>query len=242
MLKLINAHVHYGGVKALTDVSVHINEGEIIAILGPNGAGKSTVLKALFGLVHLDTGSVEWQGHAIKPIPFEVVARGISFVPQGRRTFTNLTVEENLEMGGYVLRSKKLIRERIDELMEYFPLIKQRRKTLTRTLSGGQQQIVAIARGLMARPQVLLLDEPSLGLSPKMVTEVFGIIKHINDNHKIAIMVVEHNLTSLLNIVDRGYVLDKGRVVAQAHGEELRTSDLLERVFMGKINCNINNK
>ncbi len=234
ILSLKNASVHYGGVNALTTITVHIPEGEIVAIMGPNGAGKSTVLKSIFGLTELSGGHVEWQGHAINPTPHEMVLRGVSFVPQGRRTFANLTVEENLEIGGYIMNSKKLIKERITELFDQFPLLKQRRKSLTRTLSGGQQQLVAIGRGLMPRPKVLLLDEPSLGLSPKMVKEVFETIKTINDLHKTTIVVVEHNLTSLLHIVNRGYILDRGEVVACQNREELHNSDLLEQVFMGK--------
>lgn len=235
LLQLQNASVHYGGVKALDGVDVSLDEGEIVALMGPNGAGKSTILKAVFGLTPIHSGEVLWHGQSFHPISYEVVEKGIAFVPQGRRVFGNLTVEENLEIGGFVLRDKQELKRRIEEVMETFPILRQKKKMKAGTLSGGQQQMLAIARGLMADPKVLLLDEPSLGLAPKNVKEVFAKIKEINEKHKTAIMVVEHNIKSLLEIAHRAYVLDKGKVVAGNTAPELLKSGVLEKVFMGKV-------
>jgi len=234
LLQLHNVSVHYGGVKALDGVDVSINEGEIVALMGPNGAGKSTILKTIFGLAPIHSGKVLWHEKEIKPISHEVVQRGISFVPQGRRVFSHLTIEENLEIGGFIVSDKKELKRRIAEVMETFPVLKQRRKTKAGTLSGGQQQMLALARGLMTEPKVLLLDEPSLGLAPKIVKEVFAKIKEINEKHKTAILVVEHNIKSLLDIASRGYVLDKGKVVGKDSSQRLFESGVLERVFVGK--------
>lgn len=234
LLQLKNVSVHYGGVKALQSVDIDIDEGEIVALMGPNGAGKSTVLKAVFGLAPIASGAVYWHELPITPIPHEVVRRGISFVPQGRRVFASLTVEENLETGGFVLQNESDIKRRMEEMLEIFPALKSKRTAKARTLSGGQQQMVVLARGLMTDPKVLLLDEPSLGLAPKIVKEVFSKIKEINERHKTAIMVVEHNLHSLLEIAHRAYVLDNGRVVAHDDARRIAKSDILENVFLGK--------
>ena len=234
LLQLHNVSVHYGGVKALVGVDVSINEGEIVALMGPNGAGKSTILKTIFGLASIHSGKVLWHEKEIKPVSHEVVQRGISFVPQGRRVFSHLTIEENLEIGGFIVSDKKELKRRIVEVMETFPVLKQRRKAKAGTLSGGQQQMLALARGLMIEPKVLLLDEPSLGLAPKIVKEVFAKIKEINEKHKTAILVVEHNIKSLLDIASRGYVLDKGKVVAKDASQKLLESGILEKVFVGK--------
>lgn len=234
LLQLRDASVHYGGVKALKDVSVSLDEGEIVALMGPNGAGKSTVLKALFGLAPLSRGRVLWHESQIHPIPHEVVQMGIAFVPQGRRVFSHLTVEENLEIGSVAIKNKKETQRRIKEVMEIFPILHTKRKSKSGTLSGGQQQMVALARGLMGDPKVLLLDEPSLGLAPKVVKEIFSKIKEINERHTTAIFVVEHNLKSLFEIVDRAYILDKGSVVYDGDIPTLQKGDLLERVFLGK--------
>ncbi len=235
LLKLQDISVHYNGVKALDSVSVAIDEGEIITLMGPNGAGKSTILKAIFGLVPVDGGQFLWHEKNITPIPYEMVNLGISFVPQGRRVFKYLTVDENLEIGGYTVKNQKEITRRKDELMHIFPMLKAKRFSKSGELSGGQQQMLAIARGLMTQPQILLLDEPSLGLAPKMVKEVFAKIKEINERHKTAIVIVEHNLKSLLTIADRAYVLDKGQVVSKGTGKDIINSDILEKVFLGKI-------
>ncbi len=235
LLQLKDISVHYGGVRALDGASVSLDEGEIVALMGPNGAGKSTILKTIFGLAPIHSGKVLWHEKSFIPIPHQVVRRGIAFVPQGRRVFTHLTVEENLEIGGFTLKNKQELKRRIDEATQIFPVLKQKRKAKSGTLSGGQQQMLALARGLMTDPKVLLLDEPSLGLAPKVVKEVFLKIKEINNNHKTAIMVVEHNIKSLLEIADRAYVLDKGKVVVKGSAQEVGRGDILEKVFMGTL-------
>ena len=234
LLQLQNVSVHYGGVKALDGVDVSLDEGEIVALMGPNGAGKSTILKMIFGLAPIHSGKVLWHEKEIKPVSYEVVQRGIAFVPQGRRVFGNLTVEENLEIGGFVLRDSKELKRRMEEVTEIFSVLRQKRRVKAGTLSGGQQQMLTLARGLMTDPKVLLLDEPSLGLAPKIVKEVFAKIKEINEKHKTAIMVVEHNIKSLLEIAHRAYVLDKGKIVAKGTSQKLLESDVLDKIFMGK--------
>ncbi len=233
LLELKNIHVHYGGVKALDGASVFIDEGEIVALMGPNGAGKSTILKAIFGLAPIGSGHIFWEGQQFKPISHEVVERGVSFVPQGRRVFHHLTVLENLEIGGFNVKSSNERKERIENVLELFPALRGKLKAKSGTLSGGQQQMLAIARGLMTDPKVLLLDEPSLGLSPKIVKEVFQKIREINERRKTAIFIVEHNLKSLLEITTRAYVLDKGKIYAEGNPKELIEKKVLEQVFLG---------
>lgn len=234
LLQLAGVHVHYGGVRALDGASVTADEGEIVALMGPNGAGKSTVLKAIFGLAPIDTGTVRWRGQAIQPVSHQMTARGIAFVPQGRRVFRHLTVAENLELGAWQVKDKKLIAERLAGVLELFPALKTKLKAKSGSLSGGQQQMLAIARGLMCEPEILLLDEPSLGLAPKIVKEVFAKIKEINEARQMAIVVVEHNLQSLASIATRAYVLDKGKVVVEGVPADLLARGILEKVFLGQ--------
>ena len=234
LLKLENIKVHYGGVHALDGASVQIDEGEIVALMGPNGAGKSTILKAVFGLAPILSGDIFWHEKKIKPVSYKIARMGISFVPQGRQLFHSLTVKENLEMGGVIVKDKTELKRRIEEILEIFPELKKKMKEKSETLSGGQQQMLALARGIITDPKVLLLDEPTLGLSPKLVKEVFAKIKEINERHKTAIFVVEHNIKSLLEITSRAYVLDKGKIVAHGNSGEISKSDILEKVFLGK--------
>ena len=235
LLQLKDVHVQYGGVRALSGVSVSLDEGEIVALMGPNGAGKSMILKAIFGLAPIHSGKVLWHEDEFAPVPHEVVERGIALVPQGRRIFGTLTVRENLDIGGYAVKNQRLKNERIADLLELFPALKTKLNARSGSLSGGQQQMLAIARGLMTDPKVILLDEPSLGLAPNIVKEVFALIKDINWKRKTAIMIVEHNLKSLLEIADRGYILDKGKVVAEGNPKELIARETLEKVFTGKF-------
>lgn len=200
--------------------------------MGPNGAGKSTILKALFGLAPIESGGVYWHEEKIIPKSHEVVERGISFVPQGRQIFKSLTVLENLEMGGFSIKSKRVLKDRLEVVLDLFPDLRIKLKEAAKNLSGGQQQMVAIARGLMTDPKVLLLDEPTLGLSPKIVKEVFKKIKEINQKNGTAIMIVEHNLHSTLEIVDRVYVLDKGKVKKEDTPKNIIESNILEKVFL----------
>jgi branched-chain amino acid transport system ATP-binding protein len=235
LLRLENISVNFGGVHALKDVSLSFDEGEIVALMGPNGAGKSTVLKAIFGLVKTVSGKVLWHEQEIKPVSYEVVKMGISFVPQGRRVFRYLTVKENLELGGITIKSKAILKERIAEVLVLFPALKEKLNEQTGNLSGGQQQMVAIARGLITDPKILLLDEPSLGLAPKIVKEVFEKIREINEKRKMAIVIVEHNIKSILAITDKAYILDKGVLVHTGVGAEILKDNILEKVFLAKV-------
>ena len=234
LIELKNVSAGYGEQKIIHDVSLFIDEGEIVALMGPNGAGKSTILKAIFGLI-LHNGNILYEGEKIHPLPSELVKLGVAYVPQGRRVFNNLTVEENLEIGGFSLNDEKESKRRAEHLMHLFPILHTKKDAYAGTLSGGQQQLLSIARGLMMQPRLLLLDEPTLGLSPKVVKEIFQTIKDINKNQKTAILVVEHNLHSLLPITDRAYVLNHGKIIASDTGPAIANSDILERVFMGKI-------
>ena len=234
LLELKNIKVHYGGVKALDGANVAIDEGEIVALMGPNGAGKSTILKAVFGLAPIETGSVWWQGQTVRPVAHEMVARGITFVPQGRRVFKQLTVRENLEVGGYIIKDKKEIARRLEAVIELFPILRHKLEAKSDSLSGGQQQMLALARGLMTDPKVLLLDEPSLGLAPLIVKEVFALIREINERRWTAIMVVEHNIKSILHIAHRAYVLERGKIVLAGAPAELLKTGQLEKVFVGE--------
>ncbi len=234
LLKLSDIHVHYGGVKALDGASVRVDEGEVVALMGPNGAGKSTVLKAVFGLAPVSAGRVAWREQAVQPVSHQMTARGIAFVPQGRRVFRRLSVRENLELGAWNVRDKNIVAERLQSVLELFPALKTKLTAKSGSLSGGQQQMLAIARGLMCEPEILMLDEPSLGLAPKIVKEVFAKIKEINEKRKMAIVVVEHNLKSLASIAHRAYVLARGRVVAEGEPAGLLERGILAKVFLGE--------
>lgn len=233
-MRLKDISVHYGGVRALQGVDLAIDEGEIVALLGPNGAGKSTILRAIFGLAPA-AGHFFWHGERFLPVSHRVAKMGISFVPQGRRVFNSLSVKENLEIGGFDIKDGSLLKERLAEVLDIFPVLAKKRKAKAGSLSGGEQQMVALGRGLITDPKVLLLDEPSLGLAPKIIKEVFQKIKEINKRRKTAVMIVEHNIKSLFDIVSRTYVLDRGSVVASETPQALLKSDILERIFTGKI-------
>ena len=233
VLQLQEVSVQYGGVVVLDGVSLRLDEGEIVALMGPNGAGKSTILKAIFGLAPVRDGVVLWHGKKFTPVPHQVVRRGIAFVPQGRRVFTHLSVEENLEIGGAIIRDKAEVKHTMKKVMQMFPILQKKRKAPSGTLSGGQQQMLALARGLMTEPKVLLLDEPSLGLAPNIVKEVFAKMKEINEKHETAIVVVEHNINSLLKIAHRAYILDKGKIVVEDTAKNLQNREVLEKVFLG---------
>jgi len=235
LLQLKNASVQFGGVKALDNVSIAIDEGEMVALMGPNGAGKSTVLKAFFGFVLLHEGAVYLHSQRIMPSPGVMVSEGVAFVPQGRRVFANLTIRENLEVGGSVLRNQEHVNNRIAEVLDFFPVLRRKVGSFAGALSGGEQQMLVLARGLMLNPRVLLLDEPTLGLAPKIVSEVFLKIQEINERHKTAVMIVEHNIQSVLSIVHRGYVLDKGSLVFEGTSDQIIESGILERIFLGAV-------
>ena len=210
-----------------------VYRGEVVAVMGPNGAGKSTVLKAVMGLAPVVAGQVYWRQRLLAAATHEIVKEGIAFVPQGRRVFTHLTIAENLEMGCIYLNDRAEKARRMDSVMELFPILYEKRRDLGSAMSGGQQQMLALGRGLMAAPEVLLLDEPTLGLAPIIVKEVFEKVAEISERLNTTIMVVEHNIKGVLEIVDRAYVLDKGAVVHNGTPESIRETDILTQVFLG---------
>ena len=235
LLELTDISVRYGVVNALDEVSLGIRSGEIVAVMGPNGAGKSTVLRAIMGLAPVVAGEVRWRQRPLPAATHEIVKEGIAFVPQGRRVFTHLSIAENLEMGCLHLNDRTERQRRLDSVMELFPVLYERRRDMASQMSGGQQQMLALGRGLMANPEALLLDEPTLGLGPIIVKEVFQKVSEISDRLGTTIMVVEHNINGVLGIVNRGYVLDKGRVVFEGTPYDIRESDILTQVFLGAV-------
>jgi branched-chain amino acid transport system ATP-binding protein len=223
----------YGNKIVLKNVSVAIEEGEVVAFIGPNGAGKSTLLKTLMGIVSARGGSVNLDGKAIcDQSPETIVRLGMSMIPQGNRVFTELTVLENLEMGGYLLKDKAEVSRRIDSLVQLFPDLKNRLKFDAGKLSGGEKQQLALARALMLQPRILLLDEPSLGLSPKLVTKAFETIKNVNQRFKTTILIVEQKVHEILRVSNRVYALRMGEIVFEGTPEQLQQGDTLKRIFL----------
>ena len=237
LLELTDISVRYGAVVALDKVSVAVEKGEVVAVMGPNGAGKSTVLKAVMGLAPVVGGSVYWRERPLAAATHEIVKEGIAFVPQGRRVFTHLTIEENLDMGCLHLNDRAEKERRLESVMELFPILRQKRGDMASQMSGGQQQMLALGRGLMAAPELLLLDEPTLGLAPIIVTEVFQKIAEISERLQTTILIVEHNIKGVLSIVDRAYVLDKGHVAHNGSPESIRETNILTDVFLGRVNA-----
>jgi branched-chain amino acid transport system ATP-binding protein len=235
LLRLEDVAVHFGGIHALDGVSLHVDQGQIVALMGPNGAGKSTVLKAIFGINPLVRGTVYWRGQPLHAATHEMVHLGIAFVPQGRRIFTHLSIEENLEMGCLYLRDKAEKRRRMDEVMDIFPVLYEKREAVSSQMSGGEQQMLALGRGLMANPDILMLDEPTLGLAPKVVGEILAKVAEINQRRGLTILLVEHNIRSVLNVASHVYVLDKGLLAYEGTPEKVLNSDILTQVFLGKV-------
>ncbi|MBA4375873.1 MAG: ABC transporter ATP-binding protein [Anaerolinea sp.] len=233
MLNVENINVHYGAIHALREVSFTLSKGEIVALIGANGAGKSTSLNTVSGLLHPTSGKVVYLGEDISNTsPQEIVRRGIVQVPEGRKIFAKMSVWENLEMGAYTVSDRKVVDERMESVFMRFPRLKERRNQPGGTLSGGEQQMLAIARGLMAGPKVLLLDEPSMGLAPILVEQIFDIIREINDSGT-SILLVEQNALMALSIADRGYVLDTGRVVLQGIADDLLHNPFVINAYLG---------
>ena len=235
LLALENVSVRYGAVSALTGATMGVRRGEVVAVMGPNGAGKSTVLKAVMGLAPVVSGQVFWRGEKLPHATHEIVKEGLSFVPQGRRLFTHLTIEENLEMGCLFVKDSAERARRRDTVMDLFPILREKRRDPASQMSGGQQQMLALGRGLMASPEALLLDEPTLGLAPVIVKEVFRTIETVGKVLGTTIMIVEHNIRGVLDIVDRAYVLDAGRVVFNGTPDEVLETGILTEVFLGKV-------
>ena len=235
MLKVNGINVFYGNIHALKGVSLEINEGEIVTLIGANGAGKSTLLKTLSGLLKPKTGTIEYIGGSISgKAPQSIVKAGISHVPEGRRVFANMSVEENLELGAYIRNDKQGIREDIQRVYELFPRLQERRKQLSGTLSGGEQQMLAMGRAIMAKPKLLLLDEPSMGLAPLMVKTIFQIIKQVNQDGT-TILLVEQNANMALSIADRAYVIETGRVEISGTAAELQASEEIRKAYLGGL-------
>jgi len=233
MLKVEDINVYYGNIQALKGVTLEVNEGEIVTLIGANGAGKSTLLKTLSGLLKPKKGSIMYLGKSISGKAAQsIVKAGISHVPEGRRVFANMTVEENLELGAYLRKDAAGIRTDLDRVYEIFPRLLERKKQASGTLSGGEQQMLAMGRAIMARPKLLLLDEPSMGLAPLFVKTIFQVIQEINNNGT-TILLVEQNANMALSIADRAYVIETGRVVLSGTAEELQASEELKLAYLG---------
>ncbi|MCC6651323.1 MAG: ABC transporter ATP-binding protein [Candidatus Eisenbacteria bacterium] len=232
-LSVENLDVYYGAVHALKGVSVHAEAGEIVTLIGANGAGKTTLLRTISGLVPAKSGRVMFEGRDITRVPaHEIVALGLSQSPEGRMVFANLSVEDNLEMGAYIRKDKAGIREDRDAMYQLFPRLLERRKQLSGTLSGGEQQMLAIARALMSRPRVVLLDEPSLGIAPLLVRDIFKNIVEIN-RRGVTVLLVEQNAHMALSIARRGYVLETGKVVLEDEAAKLAANDEVRKAYLG---------
>jgi len=233
LLDIQDLKVSYGAIRALQGISFHVDEGEIVTLIGANGAGKSTTLNTISGLIQAQSGSIRFRDRDITRMPAEIIVRqGIIQVPEGRKIFAILTVRENLEMGSYTRSSRGEIGANMDRVFRSFPRLKERLGQLGGTLSGGEQQMLAIARGMMAQPTLLLLDEPSMGLSPLLVEEIFGIIQEINATGT-SILLVEQNAQMALSLADRGYVLETGTVVMEGSGQDLLHNPQVAAAYLG---------
>jgi branched-chain amino acid transport system ATP-binding protein len=233
MLAVNNIDTLYGKIQALWAVSLGINDGEIVALVGSNGAGKTTLLNTISGLIHPASGSIEFLGTRIDGLrSHAIVELGMSHIPEGRKLFPDMSVRENLEMGAYTKRAWKQKRETLDKVYQLFPILKARQGQLASTLSGGEQQMVAMGRGLMSQPKLCIVDEPSSGLAPLIVDEIFGIIQGLRDQD-IAIFLIEQNVQQTLEIADRAYVLENGRVVLEGESKQLLKEEPIRKAYLG---------
>jgi branched-chain amino acid transport system ATP-binding protein len=233
MLKLTDVDTYYGPSQVLRKVSLEVNKGEIVCLLGANAAGKTTTMKTIFGLVHPRSGTIEFEGQSIeRKLPGDIVRLGMALVPEARRIFPRMTVLENLEMGAFTRRSRAEIKEDMDHVYQIFPRVKERLKQVAGTMSGGEQQMLAMARALMSRPRMLCMDEPSMGLSPILVETVFNTILQIR-REGVTIFLVEQNASMALSLADRGYVLQTGKIVLSDTARNLLTNDLVRQAYLG---------
>ena len=233
MLELQGIRVSYQGVLAVSDVSLTVPDGKVIALVGGNGNGKSTTLRAVAGLNAIDAGAILFQGKALDRLPaHQRVREGVVLIPEGRRLFARLTVERNLELGAFTRNDRAEIEATKSRIFDWFPILKERRGQTAGTMSGGEQQMLAIGRGLMAQPRLLMLDEPSWGIAPKFVAQVFETIRHVNASG-VSILLVEQNLRAALELADYGYVIQTGRIVVQGSGAELLDNDDVRRAYLG---------
>ena len=233
MLEVKDLHVHYGVIEALKGIDLEVNEGEIVSLIGANGAGKTTMLQSISGIKKKTSGDIVFMGESIfKKNPKAIVMQGLTQVPEGRRIFTGLSVYENLLMGAFLRKDKKGIQEDLEKVYKQFPILKERVDQDASTLSGGEQQMLAMGRALMAKPKLLLLDEPSMGLAPILVKEIFSIIQEINQQGT-TVLLVEQNAKMALSIAHRAYVLETGKVVLSGTGEELAASPDIQKAYLG---------
>ena len=251
LLKIDGIDVSYGSINALKNVSMSVDEGSIVALIGANGAGKSTLLKAIVGQEPLVSGSIEYDGEVLYSVSgssngfggggrchgvqtYDVVKKGIALVPEGRRVFADLTVEENLDMGAFMLKDEALVKRKKEEMFDFFPILGERRRQKSRSLSGGEQQMLAVARALMVSPRLLLLDEPGLGLAPLIVHEIFSKLRHINREDKVTVFVVEQNARLALKSSDDGYVMENGSIVLHDKASALLENEKVRAAYLGE--------
>ncbi len=235
MLKVEKLNVYYGVIHAIEDVSLEVNDGEIVTLIGANGAGKTTILHTITGLKKAAGGSVSWDGiNLLKEEPSKIITHGVAHVPEGRHVFIDMTVRENLEMGAYMYgrNEKDKVMERMEAVFQKFPRLKERQNQLAGTFSGGEQQMLAVGRALMADPKIILMDEPSMGLSPLLVQEIFNIIKEVNEQG-ITILLVEQNAKMALKVADRAYVLETGKIKLSGDAGELLRNDEVRKAYLG---------
>lgn len=234
MLTISDLHVHYGGIHALNGINLEVPQNKIVTLIGANGAGKSSTLKSIMGLAKASKGSIKFNGEEIAgKATTQMVSKGAILVPEGRRVFPNLTVEENLALGAYLRKDKEQIKKDLAWVYELFPRMKERLWQKAGTLSGGEQQMLAVGRALMSKPQLLMMDEPSLGLAPLIVKDIFNIIKEIHKNG-MTILLIEQNAKAALEIADYGYVLETGRITIEGPGRELLTNDKVQQAYLGE--------
>ena len=234
ILNVNDLNVYYGGIHAIKNISFNIKKGEIVSLIGANGAGKTSTLHAISGLVPIKSGEISLNGENVTNIEaHKLVSLGMAHVPEGRRIFTELTVLENLEMGAYTRNDTEQIKEDINHMFTLFPRLAERKKQLAGTMSGGEQQMLAMARALMSSPSLLLLDEPSMGLAPLLVQEIFNIIEKINKEENVTVLLVEQNANMALSIADRGYVLETGKIILEGTGKELLSNPEIKKAYLG---------
>ncbi|MFR2956495.1 MAG: ABC transporter ATP-binding protein [Lachnospiraceae bacterium] len=234
MLKVTDLQVYYGVIQALKGISFEVNEGEVIALIGANGAGKTTILHTVTGLINQKAGKIEFEGKDISHTPaYKIVAEGMAHVPEGRRVFAELSVYDNLMMGAYTRKDKKEIAETLAMVYKRFPRLEERKKQMAGTLSGGEQQMLAMGRALMSKPKIILLDEPSMGLSPILVNEIFDIIQALNEAGT-TVLLVEQNAKKALAIADRAYVLETGRIVQSGDADALMHDESIQKAYLGE--------
>jgi branched-chain amino acid transport system ATP-binding protein len=233
MLAAKNVSASYGMIQILRDVSFQVKEKEIVSIIGPNGAGKTTLVKTIIGLLHPKSGEIKFRGENIEKLPpYEIVKKGLILIPEGREIFPRMTVEENLKLGAYTANGNSKVKEAKEKVYQIFPVLKKKEKALAQTLSGGEQQMLVICRSLMSNPDLLILDEPSLGLAPLIVEKVLDTVRKINEEG-VTILLVEQNIRDSLDIADRGYVLEQGKIILEGKSRELLCNDHIKQVYMG---------